>query len=135
MLLPAAVLLAIGAFLLHWLELQHELRLFSTELYVVIVASVFTVLGVWIGSRLGRGRPAATAFERNDTVIETLGLTDKELEVLQRVAEGGSNRQIADGLFVSVSTIKTHLVHIYQKLEVSRRTEAVQKARQLRIIA
>jgi ATP/maltotriose-dependent transcriptional regulator MalT len=72
---------------------------------------------------------------KNEQAIQTLGLTKKELEVLELLAAGGSNQQMAKQLFVSTSTIKTHLVHIYQKLDVSSRTQAIQKARTLRIIA
>ncbi len=125
--------LAVGAFALHWLEKQYAVRLFSTEIYIVILATLFTGVGIWIGTRLGSRSPAPI-FEKNERVIETLGLTKKELEVLELLAEGGSNPEIAKQLFVSTSTIKTHLVHLYQKLDVSRRIQAIQKARSLRII-
>jgi ATP/maltotriose-dependent transcriptional regulator MalT len=73
-------------------------------------------------------------FKRNEQVILTLGLTAKELEVIALLAEGGSNQDIAERLYVSKSTIKTHLVSLYRKLDVSRRTQAIRKARTLRII-
>ncbi len=125
--------LACGAFALHWLENQYAVRLFSTEIYVVILAALFTVLGIWLGARL-RGRPQSPTFVKNSRVIKTLGLTRKELEVLELLADGDSNREIAKRLYVSTSTIKSHLVHLYQKLDVSRRTQAVRKARSLQII-
>jgi len=125
--------LAIGAFALHWLESQYAVRLFSTEIYIVILATFFTGMGVWIGARL-RGQSQDPSFEKNERVIKTLGLTGKEIEVIGLLAEGGSNQEIANRLFVSTSTIKSHLVHLYQKLGVSRRTQAIQKARTLRII-
>jgi len=125
--------LAAGAFLLQWLETQYALRLFSTEIYIAVLAAAFTGVGIWIGSRLSR-RLDTRPFARNDRVIETLGLTPREIEVLERLAAGDSNQEMADRLFVSTSTIKTHLVHVYQKLDVSRRTQAVQKARALEII-
>jgi len=125
--------LAIGAFALHWLEMQYAVRLFSTEIYIVLLATLFTGVGIWIGIRLA-GRPTDLPFERNDKVIKTLGLTAKEIEVLELLAQGGSNQDIAKRLFVSTSTIKSHLVHLYQKLDASRRTQAVQKARSLQII-
>ena len=122
-----ALVLALGAFLVNWLEMQYSVRLFSTELYIVLLALLFTGLGIWLGSHI-RGTVDPPVFERNERVIQTLGLTGKELEVLELLAGGGSNQEIADQLFVSNSTIKTHLVHLYQKLEVSRRTQAVQKS-------
>ncbi len=125
--------LAVGAFTLHWLEIQYAVRLFSTEIYIVILATLFTGVGVWIGARLG-GRPHDSSFEKNERVIKTLGLTGKEIEVLELLAEGGSNEDIAKQLFVSTSTIKSHLVHLYQKLDVSRRVQAIQKAKSLQII-
>lgn len=128
-----AVLLAAGAFLLQWLENQYALQLFSTEIYTVLLAALFTGVGVWIGSRLS-SRHAPGPFEINRQAIATLGLTGREIEVLELLAEGCSNEEIAKRLSVSTSTVKTHLVHLYQKLDVMRRTQAVQKARALQVI-
>jgi DNA-binding CsgD family transcriptional regulator len=128
-----ALLMAAVAFVLQWLENQYALRLFSTEIYTVLLAALFTGVGAWIGSRLS-GRREPRAFETNRQAIATLGLTDREIEVLALLAEGCSNEEIANRLSVSTSTIKTHLVHLYQKLDVLRRTQAVQKARLLQII-
>jgi DNA-binding CsgD family transcriptional regulator len=131
--LKYGVALAAGAFVLQWLEHFYAVRLYSTEIYIVLLALLFTGLGIWFGARMRSQRPD-DKFERNDRAIEVLKLTDREMEVLALLAEGESNRGIAGRLFVSPSTIKTHLIHLYQKLEVSRRTQAVQKARQLKII-
>lgn len=128
-----ATLLATGAFLLQWLENQYALQLFSTEIYTVLLASLFTGIGVWFGSRLGH-RPVPKSFEANRQAIQALGLTEREVEVLGQLAAGGSNDEIAKRLSVSTSTVKTHLVHLYQKLDVLRRTQAIQKARSLQII-
>lgn len=125
--------LALLAFAVQWLQSRYALQLFSTEAYVIVLALGFTALGIWVGTHLG-GRGGDHPFSRNEAVIESLGLTDREIEVLQAVARGESNAEIAASLFVSTSTIKTHLVHLYQKLEVSRRTQAVQKARALSVI-
>lgn len=127
------LLLAAGIFGLHWLEFQYAIRKFTTEFYIVIIALAFAGIGIWFGRQTGDRSPA-TKFVRNEKVIETLGLTNKELEVLSLLADGGSNAEIAETLFVSTSTVKTHLIHIYQKLEVSRRTEAIKKGRGLKII-
>ena len=125
--------LAIGALLLQWLEYRYALRLLSTEVYIVLLAVLFTAVGVWIGIRLNARAPAPE-FERNRRAIATLGLTERELEVLELLASGNSNKEIASRLFISTSTVKTHLVHLYQKLDVLRRTQAVMKARELNII-
>jgi DNA-binding NarL/FixJ family response regulator len=122
-----------GAFLLQWLDSQYALQLFSTEIYMLLLAVVFTGMGIWIGSRLS-GPQGSTEFEANRKAIATLRLTDREIQVLELLAEGGSNDEIARRLFVSTSTVKTHLVHLYQKLGVIRRTQAIQKARSLQII-
>ena len=127
------LVLAAGAFGLHWLEYQYAIRQFTTEIYIVMLALAFAGVGIWFGRQTGE-RSSNDEFERNDTVIDTLGLTKKEVEVLALLAEGGSNAEIAKALFVSTSTVKTHLIHIYQKLDVARRTEAVNKGRELRII-
>lgn len=127
--------LAVGvtAFLLHWLEYKYTVRVFSTELYIVLIAVVFTVLGIWVGRRLTETTPPAP-FERNDKAIAYLGISEREYEVLELLAQGMSNKEIASHLFVSPNTVKTHLARLYEKLEVSRRTQAVGKAKSLRII-
>lgn len=124
---------AIGAFAIQWLENPYVLNLIPVEIYVVTLAVVFTFLGLWIGSRLWK-RPQVRPENRNVQAIRALGLTTKELEVLELLALGGTNQEIADKLFISISTVKSHLIHIYQKLEVSRRTQAVSKSRSLKII-
>ena len=127
--------LAIGAaaLILQWLDFQHAVRTLSTPVYVVIVALLFTALGIWVGQRLGRGAPTGP-FERNRRAMTTLGITEREYEVLELLARGQTNKEIGEALFVSPNTVKTHLAHLYDKLEVSRRTQAIQKARALRIL-
>lgn len=125
--------LAGGTFVLRWLEYQYSVRLFSTQVYVALIAVAFTVLGLWLGHRLTR-RGAPPEFERNHQALRYLGVTDREYEVLTLLAAGSSNREIAARLFVSPNTVKTHLASLYGKLSASRRTEAVSKARELRLI-
>lgn len=127
--------LAVGlsAFVLHWLEYKYRVRMFSTEIYIVLIAMLFTVLGIWVGRRLtSTSRPAS--FERNEQALNYLGISDREFEVLELLAEGLSNKEIATRLFVSPNTVKTHVARLYEKLDVSRRTQAVGKARELRMI-
>ncbi len=128
-----SLVIAAVAWLLQWLEYRYSVRAFSTEIYIVLIALGFTALGGWAGHRLTSGR-SGSSFEKNVRVIETLGISERELEVLELLAEGYSNKEIAKRLFVSPHTVKTHLAHLYGKLEVSRRTEAIHEARRLRII-
>lgn len=123
-----------GAFVLQWLEYRTMVRRGSTPLYVGAVALIFIVLGVWIGRRVYRPPAGGDTFEPNRRALDYLGISARELEVLDFLARGHSNKEIAKALFVSPNTVKTHLAHLYQKLEVSRRTQAVQKARALHLI-
>lgn len=125
--------LAVAAFALEWLEYRYLTRLFATEIYIVLIAVCFTALGLWAGRRLTRQAPAAP-FARNDAALRTLNVTDREYEVLTLLAEGCANKEIARRLEVSPNTIKTHVARLYEKLEVERRTQAVQKARELALI-
>lgn len=122
-----------AAFLLQWLDFQHGVRTLSTPVYVGIVALLFAGLGTWVGHRLTPSS-APGPFERNTRAIDTLGITEREIEVLELLARGQLNREIGETLFVSPNTVKTHLANLYGKLEVSRRTQAIQKARALGII-
>ncbi len=126
--------LALGALVLQWLDYLYTVRRFSTEIGIVIVAALFTALGIWTGNRLTRSR-IAPDFEKNTQALSALGISEREDQVLELLAKGLTNQQIADHLFVSLNTIKTHLSHLYQKLEVSNRTQAIHKARALRLIA
>ena len=128
-----ALALAAGAFLLQWLEYKYVTRAFAPEIYVVLIALGFTALGVWAGYRL-TSKPAAAVFERNEAAIKSLGLTDKECEVLDLLAAGHANKEVARLLDISPNTVKTHVANLFQKLEVERRTQAVQKARELKLL-
>lgn len=127
-----SVAVAAGTFLLKWLEYRYAVRVFSTEIYVVGIALLFAGLGVWVGLRIAA--PVIRPFSQNDRAIEYLGISKREYEVLQLLAEGHSNREIAERLLVSANTVKSHLARLYEKLEVSRRTQAVQRARAISLI-
>jgi DNA-binding CsgD family transcriptional regulator len=123
-------LLAAGAFGLQLLAFQFVVRTHATETYLVLIAIAFMGLGVWVGSRLFR-RPPAAPFELNTKVRETLGVSDREYEVLTLLALGRSNKEIARQLDVSPNTVKTHVAKLFEKLEAKRRTEAILRAREL----
>lgn len=128
-----ALVLALGAFALQWLEYQFLIRALSWQVYVGLIGAAFAVGGVWVGWRLAaRTRPQA--FQRNDAALAALGLTGQEIKVLERLAAGRSNKEIARDLGLSPNTIKTHVANLYAKLEVGRRTQAVGKARELALI-
>jgi DNA-binding CsgD family transcriptional regulator len=113
----------------------------SVELYGAIVASAFAAAGIWLGRKLTRAKtvevrvevPVAAPsgpFVPNAARISELGLTPRELEVLQLIAVGLSTREMAERLFVSENTAKTHINRVLEKLGASRRTQAVQLARE-----
>src|SRR5262245_61672584 len=126
-------ILAGGTFALEWLQFRLLVRTHAVEAYVVLVAAAFLGLGVWLGARLFRRAPAAQ-FVPKSRVQETLRISDRQVEVLAVLAGGGSNKGIARRLTVSPNTIKTHVTKLFAKLEASRRTEAIQRARELGMI-
>jgi DNA-binding CsgD family transcriptional regulator len=128
------LLLAALAVGLQWLEFQYVVRTHATETYVVLVALAFLGLGVWAGARLFRRAPRAAEFSPNTLARQSLRISERELEVLGRLAAGQSNKQIAQDLGVSPNTIKTHVANLFEKLEVGRRTEAIRKGRELGLI-
>ena len=128
-----ALVLAAGAFALQWLQYQYLARAFSLELYVAIIGVAFAAAGVWLGWRLS-ARRAGEPFSRNDAALAALRLTGQEVKVLETLAAGQSNKEIARTLGLSPNTVKTHVANLYAKLEVSRRTQAIRKARDLLLI-
>lgn len=149
--LAYGLLLGLLTGLLKWLEYRFIISTHAFEIYAGIIALLFTILGAWLGSKLITPKkekeivvveklvtvnvPEPAFFECDRQEIEKRGISARELEVLQLVADGLSNQEIADKLFVSLNTVKTHTSNLFIKLEVSRRTQAIQKAKALRIIA
>lgn len=130
--------LAILIFLLKFIEYRFLVRDLSLEFYIGAIAIFFTVLGVWAGLKLTKKKTIIItnpAFQFDQSRIDSLGISKREYEVLELMAKGLSNQEIADKLFVSLNTIKTHSSNLFLKLEVSRRTQAVQKAKELQLIA
>jgi DNA-binding NarL/FixJ family response regulator len=126
-------ILAAGSFGLQWLQYRFLVRTYPAEAYLALIALAFMGLGIWVGARLFRRTPHVP-FETNTRVRETLGISERELQVLELLAAGESNKEIASRLNVSPNTIKTHVAKLFEKLEVRRRTEAILRARELGMI-
>jgi DNA-binding CsgD family transcriptional regulator len=127
------LVLTAGAFALQWLEYQYVARRFSWEIYVGLIGTTCAAGGVWLGWKL-TARHAPGPFARNAAAQAALGLTGQEMKVLERLAAGQSNKEIARTMGLSPNTVKTHLANLFAKLEVARRTQAIGKARDLQLI-
>jgi len=125
--------LAAAALGLQWLEYGLLVRTHAFEVYVALIALAFLGLGIWVGARLFRA-PAVGPFEPNKRAQESLGISQRELEVLVLLASGRSNKEIAGRLRVSPNTVKTHVASVFEKLNVNRRTEAILRAREIGVI-
>ncbi|HWQ03238.1 MAG TPA: LuxR C-terminal-related transcriptional regulator [Candidatus Nitrosotenuis sp.] len=120
-----------------FLVLQH-----SFEIYAGLIAALFAALGIFLGQTLTRKKTPSAAqtaapgapFAPDKTRLAQLGITPRELEILQLIAAGLSNREIAERLFVSENTVKTHSSRVFDKLGARRRTQAVQLAKEARLI-
>jgi DNA-binding CsgD family transcriptional regulator len=129
-----ALALAAGAGLLQWLEYRYVARAYSTEIYIALLAAGFVGLGIWVGRKLTPQAAGGEGFVRNDAAIRSLGLSPRECEILGLLASGQSNKEMARTLAISPNTVKTHIARVYEKLEVARRVQAIEKARWLRLI-
>lgn len=128
------------------METRFMIFSFNLQVYVLLLSVVFTGLGVWIAHRIGKPKiqtvvlertvyqDNGSSFEINQAEIDARRISKRELEVLQLIASGKSNQEIADQLFVSVATIKTHTANLFEKLEAKRRTQLIENARNLRLI-
>ncbi len=139
------VSLALVLFLLKWLEFRFIIIDHALEIYIGAIAVIFTALGIWLALKLSKPKVQTVVVEKevyrtrtdfilNEKELELLGLSKRELEVLQLMSEGLSNQEIAGRLFVSLSTVKTHSVNLFEKLDVKRRTQAIEKAKRLSLI-
>ncbi len=128
-----ALVLAVGVSALEWLQAQYLTHTLSRELYISLIGVAFAVGGVLVGWRLTH-RHAPAPFAPNTAALASLGLTGQEVKVLERLAAGQSNKEIARTLGLSPNTVKTHIAHLFEKLAVSRRTQAIGKARDLQLI-
>lgn len=138
--------LALLLFLLKWLELRFLVINHIIEIYAGGIALLFTGLGIWLALKLTSPRIKTVVIEKevlvvsdghfafNEVEMLRLGLSKRELEVLQLIADGLSNQEIASRLFVSLNTVKTHSSRLFEKMDVKSRTQAVEKAKRLSLI-
>ena len=144
--------LALLLFLLKWLELRFIIFRHSFEVYIGFIAVIFTILGIWLALKLSKPTietvvvekevyinsiensfRQSDGFELNTSLITQLELSKRELEILNLMAKGHSNKEIASELFISLSTVKTHNQNLFAKLDVKRRIQAVEKAKRLQL--
>ncbi len=140
------VAMAVLVFLLKWLQWKYLITDHSSDIYTGLIAILFTTLGVWVARQLTETKNRTIIVEKevylsepadagiNEAELKRLNLTTREYEVLQLLKQGYSNAEIGERLFLSVSTIKTHVSNMFVKLDVKNRTQAVEKANRLKII-
>ncbi len=139
----AAILL-----LLKWLEFRFLIIDHAFEIYAGAIAIIFTGLGIWLAMKLTRPKTETIIIEKevyivkptegfipDESTLVKFGISKREWEVLALMSEGLSNQEIAERLFVSVNTIKTHSSNLFEKLDVKRRTQAMEKGKRLGLLA
>jgi DNA-binding NarL/FixJ family response regulator len=126
-------LLAIGVLALQWLDYQRLVRAHPGDVTLFLIALAFLVLGLFIGARV-IAAPQPAPFDGNPKALAALGISPRELKVLEEIAAGHSNKEIARRLNVSPNTVKTHAARLFEKLEAKRRTDAIARARELGIV-
>lgn len=141
-----SISLALLLLLLKWLELRFILFQHSFEIYIGFIAVIFTALGIWLALKLSKPKIKTVVVEKevyinrnedfiqNTALITQLEISKRELQILSLLAQGHSNEEIAKTLFVSISTVKTHNQNLFEKLDVKRRLQAVEKAKKLQLI-
>ena len=126
-------LLAVGTAALQWLDLRFLARAHSGSVYLAMVGAAFLLLGLFLGARLFCAPPAPRP-PGNPQALAGLGITPRELTVLRELAAGHSNKEIAARLKISPETVKTHAARLLEKLDAKRRTDAIQRARELGLL-
>lgn len=139
------LLLAILIFALKWLQWKFLIADNSLDIYIGLIAVFFTVLGVWVATQLTKPKIQTIVVEKeiivnqpeqfvlNEAELKKLNLSNREYEVLQLLAKGRSNAEIAEQLFLSLSTVKTHVSNLFVKMDVKSRAQAIEKAKRLKI--
>lgn len=138
--------MAVLLLILRWAEYKLLIIHSQTEIYMGVIALIFTSLGIWASQKLSKPKVKTVVIEKevfvqknldfsiNKNELEKRKISKRELEVLELMAEGLSNQEIAARLFVSLNTIKTHSSNVFEKLEVKRRTQAIETAKKLQLL-
>jgi two-component system, NarL family, response regulator LiaR len=126
--------MAILLFLLKWLELRFVVFDHLFEVYAAIISVIFMVLGAWLMHNFQQRKLEKENAKQEIIAIPELGLSQREMEVLVLMSQGFTNQQIADKLFLSIHTIKTHGSNLFVKLDVKNRTQALIRAKELEIL-
>lgn len=141
------IFLAVLVFALKWLQWKFLIVDHSLDIYIGLIAVFFTILGVWVATQLTKPKVKTVVVEKeiyidqpahpavNGEELKRLNLSQREYEVLQLLTKGYSNAAIAEKLFVSVSTVKTHVSNVFVKMDVKSRAQAIEKANRLKITA
>jgi len=145
-LISYAIMMAIMMLVLRWFEFNFLILKHQTEVYVGIIAVFFLLFGIWLANKVTKPKEKTIIIEKevriasiddfilNEAELLSRKISKRELEVLTLMAEGLSNIEIADKLFVSLNTIKTHSARLFEKLEVKRRTQAIEVAKKLQLL-
>lgn len=138
--------MALLLFLLKWLQWKFLIIDNAIDIYIGLIAIFFTLLGVWVARQASRPKiktiviekevfiTPTDEFSRNEAALAKLQLSTREQEVLTLMSKGMSNAEIAESLFLSLSTVKTHASNLFIKMEVRSRTQAIEKARRLHLV-
>ncbi|MEO5776927.1 MAG: LuxR C-terminal-related transcriptional regulator [Flavobacterium sp.] len=144
-LLSYALAMALLMLLLRWLEFRFLILEHQYEIYVGLIAVFFLLFGIWVANKVTKPKEKTIIIEKevrvssedfilNENELQERKISKRELEVLTLMAEGLSNQEIAERLFVSLNTIKTHSAKLFEKLEVKRRTQAIETAKKLLLL-
>lgn len=140
------LIMALLIFALKWLQWKFLIVDNALDIYIGLIAVFFTLLGVWVATQLVKPKVQTVVVEKeviitppaeniiDEAELSKLNLSNREYEVLQLLAKGYSNAAIAENLFLSLSTVKTHVSNLFIKMDVKSRTQTIEKARRLRII-
>ena len=145
-LLSYAMAMAVLMLILRWLEFRFMILEHQYEIYVGLIAVFFLLFGIWVANKVIKPKEKTIIVEKeiritsnenfilNETELQERKISKRELEVLTLMAEGLSNNEIAEKLFVSLNTIKTHSAKLFEKLDVKRRTQAIETAKKLKLL-
>lgn len=139
------LIMAIFVFALKWFQWKFLVLDNATEIYAGLIAISFTLLGIWVATQLAKPKIEKVVVEKeiyvtlpaeieiNEAELKKLNLSGREHDVLQLLTKGQSNTEIAANLFLSLSTVKTHVSNLYVKMDVKSRAQAIEKAKRLKI--